>query len=187
MMWEGVEEYKKEEIKMTSVVLWEPISETRTLSAMNRMLEETLSWPLYHYHRPHSFFADGARLMPIDIYDSGDNVIVKASLPGVKLEDVDITIRDNFLTIKGEFKTEKELEKAESVCQERFSGEFTRSVTLPEGLNTDKAEAVMDQGVLTLTIPKSEEVRPKSIRVKGKKEALTPGYAEEEIGQISGA
>ena len=149
-----------------NLILWRPDSEVTSLSrSMDRLLEESLTWPLY---RPSSFFEDGGyQWIPLDIQQTGDHVVVKASLPGVKLEDVDISITGDVLTIKGELKAEEETKKAEYVYQERFSGEFSRSVVLPpEGLDTEKAKAVMENGILTLTIPRSEEAKPKSIKVK---------------------
>jgi HSP20 family protein len=95
-------------------------------------------------------------------------VVVKASLPGVKPEDVDITISGDTLTIKGETKTEEEVKREDYLYQERRYGSFSRTIALPSSLQTDKAEATFENGVLTLTIPKIEEVKPKTIKVKPK-------------------
>jgi HSP20 family protein len=127
-------------------------------------MEDVLTWPDY---RPFTFFGNGLyEHMPLDIEQTKDQLVIKVSLPGVKLEDVDISISGNVLTIKGETKEEEKTKEAEYVCRERFIGEFSRSLSLPEGLDTEKAEAVMANGILTLTIPKSEEAKPKSIKVK---------------------
>jgi HSP20 family protein len=94
--------------------------------------------------------------------------VLKAALSGLKPEDVSIDITGETLTIKGESKAEQEIKKEDYLYQERRYGAFSRSVVLPSGLKTDKAEATMEDGILTLTIPKVEEVKPKNISVKAK-------------------
>jgi HSP20 family protein len=105
------------------------------------------------------------------MYQTADDVVIKASLPGVKPEDVDVTITGDTVTIKGETKTEEEIKREDYLYQERRYGAFSRSVRLPGSLQTDKAEAVFENGVLKLTIPKAEESKPKTVKVKveGKK------------------
>jgi HSP20 family protein len=94
--------------------------------------------------------------------------VVKAALPGLKPEDVSIDITSETLTIRGENKAEQEIKKEDYLYQERRYGAFSRSLVLPSGLKPDKAEATMEDGVLTLTIPKAEGVKPKAIKVKAK-------------------
>jgi len=94
--------------------------------------------------------------------------VVKATLPGLKPDDVTIDISGDMLTIKGETKAEQEVKKEDYMYQERRYGAFSRSVILPSGLRTEKCEATMEDGVLTLTIPKAEQVKPKAIKVKAK-------------------
>jgi len=125
---------------------------------VDRLFEE--AFPRFRF----SFFGDVG--VPIDMYHTAEEVVIKAALPGVKPEDVDITIAGDTLTIKGEVKAEKEIRREDYIHQERRYGGFSRSVTLPPGLQTDKAEATFEQGILTLTIPKAEEVKPKTIKVK---------------------
>ena len=100
------------------------------------------------------------------MYHTANDVVVKAALPGVKPDDVEITIVGDTLTIKGEAKAEEEVKREDYLYQERRYGAFSRSVTLPSGLDTDKAEATFENGVLTLTIPKVEKVKPKQVKVK---------------------
>jgi HSP20 family protein len=102
------------------------------------------------------------------VYETADSVVVKTAVPGVKPEEIDITITGDVLTIKGETKTEEKVEKANYFRQERRYGAFQRSVELPGSLLTDKAKASFENGLLTLTIPKSEEVKPKTIKVEAK-------------------
>ena len=149
---------------MNNIVLYRPSELTGWGRAIDRMLSDSLTWPLYE---PFSFFGDDRHLfMPVDVQQTKDSVVVKASLPGIKLEDLDISICDGVLTIKGETKGEEETKEAEYVYKESFNGEFCRSVGLPEGLDTEKAEGFMENGILTLTIPRLEEAKPKSIKVK---------------------
>ena len=84
------------------------------------------------------------------------------------MEEVDITITGDTLTIKGETKVKEEVKREDYLHQEHRYGAFTRSVTLPSGLDTDKAGASFEDGILTLTIPKSEQVKPKQIKIKAK-------------------
>jgi HSP20 family protein len=94
--------------------------------------------------------------------------VVKAAVPGVKPEEVDVSIIGDILTIKGEHKEEKEVKEDNYFRKERRYGTFSRSVQIPVPVKTDKAEAVFDNGVLTLTLPKAEAVKPKQIKVKPK-------------------
>ena len=102
------------------------------------------------------------------MYQTPSEVVVKATLPGVKPEDVSIDITGQTLTVRGETKAEEEVKKKDYLYQERRYGSSSRSVVLPGGLRTDKAEATMEDGILPLTIPKAEEVKPKAIKVKAK-------------------
>jgi len=108
-------------------------------------------------------------VLPVDVYETDDAVVVEASIPGVKPEDVDVSITGDTLTIKGETKAERKVERENYIRQERRFGSFCRAVTLPAGLEKDKAEAEFQNGVLRITLPKAEEVKPKSIKVKVKK------------------
>jgi len=132
---------------------------------MDRLMEDALVRP----SRISTWL--GEPHLALDIYQTKDTVVVKAPLPGVKPEDVEITITGDVLTIKGETKVEENVEKEDYFFQERRYGSFSRSVTLPDGLKTDKAEASFEDGVLTLTVPKAEEHKPKSVKVKAKKVA----------------
>ena len=147
-----------------NVVRWQPFSDMVTLrQAMDRLFDDSIINP----SRLTSVFGEGAAL-PIDMYETDENVVLRASVPGVKPEEVDITITGNTLTIKGETKHEEEVKKENYFRQERSYGTFTRTITLPSSLETDKAEATFENGVLSLTIPKAEEMKPKQIKVKPK-------------------
>ena len=143
---------------------WQPFSELMSLrQAMDKLFEDSFVRP------SRALYALGEVAVPaLDIYQTPNEVVVKATLPGVKPEDVSIDITGETLTIRGESKAEQEIKKEDYLYQERRYGSFSRSVALPSGLKPDKAEATIEDGVLTLTIPKAEEVKPKAIKVKAK-------------------
>jgi HSP20 family protein len=143
---------------------WEPFREVMTLrNAMDRLFEDSIV-------RPERFWvdADGGSLLPLDIYQTDEDVVVKASLPGFKPEEVDISITGDTLTIKGEHQEDQEVKEENYLLKERRYGSFTRTLTLPVEVKSEKAEASFDNGVLNLTLPKAEEVKPKQIKVQPK-------------------
>ncbi len=147
-----------------SMMRWQPFPELVSLrQAMEKLLEDSFVTP----SRILGTLGSGVAT-PIDVYQTTNEVVVKAALPGKKPEEVDITITGDILTIKGETKAEEKIEREDYLYREHRYGTFNRSVTLPSGLNTDKAEADFNNGILTLTIPKSEETKPKQIKVKAK-------------------
>ena len=107
----------------------------------------------------------GGWLPAVDLYEDKDNLIVKAELPGMKKEDIDISLHDGFLTVSGERKEEKKTDSGESYRSERYLGRFSRSITLPTKVVADKINATYNDGVLTVVLPKSEEAKPKQIPV----------------------
>ena len=100
-----------------------------------------------------------------DVYEEKDHFIVKAELPGLKKVDIEVSFHDGGLSISGERKSETKHEDAEVYRAERFFGRFQRTVTLPTPVAVDKARASYQDGVLTVTLPKTEEARPKHIDV----------------------
>lgn len=146
-----------------SIVRWQPFDEIMSLrQAMDKLMEGSFVTPSRSFRFPE------AAAVPIDMYQTDSDVVVKATIPGVKPEELDITINGDTLTIKGETKSDKEVKNENYFYQEHRYGAFRRSVALPTGLKADKAAADFDNGVLTLTIPKAEETKPKSIKVKAK-------------------
>ena len=100
----------------------------------------------------------------LDLYQNNDNVIARVELPGMRKEDIEISLQDGMLTISGERKSETaEGEKAERT--ERYLGKFRRSISLPTQVDASKATATYRDGILTITLPKAEEARPKQIQV----------------------
>jgi HSP20 family protein len=106
------------------------------------------------------------QLAALDLYETDDKVIVKVSLPGVRPEDISITTAGHTLTVKGETVKEQEVKDEHVRRQERYRGVFTRSVSLPDYANVEKAEAASTDGVLTITMPKEKQAGSRSIPVK---------------------
>ena len=101
----------------------------------------------------------------IDVSETKDNVVVRAELPGMKREEIELTLHEGTLSISGERKTENKYEDSEIHRSERFFGRFQRSIGLPSPVNADKVKAQYQDGVLTITLPKTEEAKPKQIDV----------------------
>jgi HSP20 family protein len=149
---------------MASIVRWEPFRDMMSLrDAMDRMFEEG------GFRAPVPFgWGEGS--MAVDMYETDDSVIVKTAIPGVKADDIDVSVTGDTLTVRAETKEEEEIKRENYLRRERRFGSYCRSVTLPGGLETDRADADYSDGILTLTFPKAEAVKPKSIKVKGKQE-----------------
>jgi HSP20 family protein len=138
-----------------------PFGELLSLrTAMDRLFEDS-------FVRPPGWFSPGAldTQFPLDVRVTGDELVVEGQLPGVKAEDVDITIENGRLTIQAETKVDDERKDGDFLVREIRRGSFTRSVTLPTGLEADKATASFEEGVLTLHIPKAEQVKPRQVRI----------------------
>jgi len=101
----------------------------------------------------------------LDVYDEKDNFVVKAELPGLKKEDIEINVHNGVLTISGERKSETEKKEGQTFRSERYFGRFQRSVTLPALVNVSEVKASYKDGVLTIDLPKAEEAKPKQIAV----------------------
>lgn len=148
---------------MADLARWDPVSDLVSLrEAMNRLFEDSFirprgGWPTT---------AEGMGMLPLDVYESDDEVTVRASIPGVNPDDIDISVLGATLTIKGEKSEDREEKKGNYHLRERHYGAFQRSVNLPSQVNVDKAKAEFKDGVLMLTLPKIEVAKPKSIKVK---------------------
>lgn len=103
--------------------------------------------------------------VPVDVMDAGPEIIIRANLPGMKADDISINYLNNALTIKGEVKEDTEFQGATYLRHERRAASFSRSIGLPMALEMDSADAKFQDGVLTLRIPKSEKIRPKTIKI----------------------
>jgi len=145
---------------MTQLTSWQPFREMRR---MHNMLDRLMDQSLYGSADD----SDGyATLIPVDVYQTDDEVSIKATVPGLKAEDIQISIIGDTLSISGEIESEHEEEGREYFVRERRMGSFSRSMTLPVTVDADKAAADFEAGVLTITLPKVEAEKPKMISVK---------------------
>jgi HSP20 family protein len=126
----------------------------------------------------------GAGLLPLDVYQTDNDVVIKATIPGIAPEEVDISITGDTVTIKGEQKEETEVKDEDYMLKERRYGSFSRSVSIPVSVKSDKADATFDNGVLTLTLPKADEIKPKQIKIKPK--AMIEGAKKKKPGTSLG-
>jgi HSP20 family protein len=141
---------------------WRPFREvTRLRREMDRLWED--------------YFGSGRRALrplpaefapAVDIKETADQIVVKAEVPGMDAKDINISVTGDVLTIKGEKKSEREEKEENYHLVERSYGSFSRSLAMPAAVNMDKIEAKYDKGVLTITCPKKEEVKPKAIEIK---------------------
>jgi HSP20 family protein len=145
---------------MRTLVRWDPFSEFRGLRrAMDRGVFEFYGPTVWRN-------AETSLTFPVDLSETDGQVVVKAALPGIQPEDVDISVIDGVLTIKGETKSEEKSEAENYHRREIRYGAFSRAITLPTEVDDARAEAEFRDGVLTVTLPKAEEARPKQIKVK---------------------
>ncbi len=146
---------------MANIVPREPMREMLSLrEAMDKLFEESFVGP-----RGWLGLSGEAISLPLDVYQTENDIVVTAPVPGIKPEDIDISISGDTLTIRGETMAEERVEKGSFIRQERRYGRFERSMTLPVEVQAEKAAATFENGVLTLTLPKAEAVKPKQIKV----------------------
>jgi HSP20 family protein len=154
----------KEVTIMRAITLWRPRNDLLSWSgAVDRFFDDGLLLP--HRLSVWTPFDEG---FAMDMYREDGNLVVKAEVPGISPEELDISVKDNVLRISGESKAEEEVERENYICRERRYGSLRRSVLLPSDVDGGKAEATFENGLLTVTIPVSEEVKPESIKVKVK-------------------
>ncbi|MCB8982114.1 MAG: Hsp20/alpha crystallin family protein, partial [Ardenticatenaceae bacterium] len=132
----------------------------RMRNEIDRLFEDAFSAPVGKWERSSVWG------FPLDVTENDDTFTVKAAVPGMNPDDLDITISDNVLTIKGETHSEETKEDEKVHLQERRLGSFMRSISLPTPVESDNVDATYENGVLTLSIPKAAEVKPKRISIK---------------------
>ena len=147
---------------MSNLTRWEPVREMMTLrEAMDRLFDDAFTRPVN--------LRDGGWSAPaVDMYQTDDEVVVSVALPGFKADDVQINVTGEVLTIRGELKHEDEKKDKAWHMREQRWGSFERSISLPTEVTADQAVADFENGILTITLPKAEEVKPKTINVKAK-------------------
>ena len=139
---------------------WSPVEQLSTLrEEINRLFDS----PFGDLTRRMELFSGWAPAL--DLYEDKDNLIVKAELPGMKREEIDISVHDGTLTISGERKYEEKNADLEPYRSERFFGRFHRTLALPKPVQSDKAKATYKDGILTVVLPKTEEAKLKQIEV----------------------
>ncbi|MBC7264168.1 MAG: Hsp20/alpha crystallin family protein [Chloroflexi bacterium] len=146
-----------------SLRAWEPFREME--EEMERFFEE---WPFRG--RPPFPWSRRALMARewtprVDMFDREDKVIVKVELPGVKREDIDVSVVGGVLTIKGERKGEENVRDEDYYCCERFRGSFYRAIQLPTEVDADRIEATYADGILEITLPKVPEIKPKKVSI----------------------
>ena len=153
-----------------SLIRWNPVRDLTTIPSdlfgMQREINRMFDNFFRGIQEEDSSFS--AWTPAVDIAEHDDAYLVKVELPGVSKDDVKITLESNILTIRGEKKQEKETKKENYHRMERSYGSFQRSFTLPSTVKSDKIDAVYKDGILTVTLPKEEEAKPKQIEVKVK-------------------
>lgn len=133
------------------------------LSDLRQEIDRLFESPLAELAETPSLFAGWTPA--IDVYENKENIVVAAELPGMKKEDIDVTLHEGTLSISGERKSESKAEAGETYRTERFFGRFQRTVSLPTPVAADKVKADYKDGILTVTLPKTEEAKPKQINV----------------------
>lgn len=144
-----------------AIVRWRPFRDMMNIQEeMNKLFDDFLGRPLMRTE-----WSEGVWNPSVDISETKDNVIIKAEMPGLSKEDVKISLQDNMLTLTGEKKQEKEEKEANYHRVERSYGAFSRSFALSTSVKSDKIKATYQDGVLSITLPKTEEVKPKEIPI----------------------
>jgi len=144
-----------------AIVRWEPLRDLMTTQrGFDRLFKEAFT----------PFFGEGEPSTrtwapPVDIYENENDIVLKAELPGIDPKDVEVKVEDNTLYLKGERKFEKEVKDENYHRIERSYGSFARSFSLPNSINAEKVKAEFKDGLLTLTLPKREEAKPKTIKI----------------------
>jgi len=140
---------------MTKIVRWSPFHNT-LFDDVDRFFAPTT--PQTHVARSWG--------VAIDVAENDDAYVLKASVPGINPDDLEITLENKVLTLKGEAQKDEEFENNQYHVRERRFGSFSRSVRFPVDVNSEEVTAAYENGILTLTVPKAEAVKPKRIEVK---------------------
>lgn len=151
------------------IVKTEPARALSTFEEMERRVEDLFRMPFSFMEPsrwPRKRMSEMEGVSPIvDVFEEGDNFVVKAEIPGMKKEDIEVSLTDDMVTISGEKKHEEKVEKKDYYRLERSYGSFSRSFRLPKEVQTDKAKATFKDGVLEVKVPKSEEAKKKEKKI----------------------
>jgi HSP20 family protein len=147
---------------MANITRFDPFHEMVSLrQAMDRLLEDSFVSPLTW----RTFEGEGFT-PALDVHQTPDEIVVTAALPGVDQKDVEITLTGQTLQIRGELKADEKVERGQYLYRERRLGSFSRQLELPVRVDGDKTQATFAKGLLTLRIPKADEVKPRQIQIK---------------------
>ena len=147
-----------------ALVKYNPLRELRSMQEqMNKLLN--LSW---NHDLSGEDLKEGIWQPSVDIYETEDSIVIKAELPDVDQKDIEVRIEDSTLILRGERKHEGDVKKENYHRIERYFGTFQRSFSLPTTVQQDNVSATCERGVLTITLPKKEDTRPKQIKVEVK-------------------
>lgn len=157
---------------MSRIVRWDPVREMVSMrNQMDRLMSDVFSTPASWQNDEYA----GFMRLALDVSENDNNYTVHASLPGIKAEGVEISFSENTLTIKGETKDERVDENEKWHLRERRFGSFMRSLSLPTAIKADAIDAKFEDGVLTLILPKAEEVKPRRIAIKANGQKMVEG------------
>jgi len=148
------------------LIPWKPF---RELEELGRHFEDIFGRPFLSSVLRHLPIEERGWAPPIEVFEKEDKFVVKAELPGMKEEDIDVSVVGDTLTLKGERKAETEVKEEDYYCCERSYGSFFRSIALPSTVDAKKIEASFEDGVLEVSLPKAAEVKPKKISISAKK------------------
>ena len=129
----------------------------RTPSMIDRFFED--------WNRSLSDFAQDGQALAMDVHENDEAYIITADIPGVDSDNIDIRLHENVLTIQAETRRENHTENGNTLVRERYAGRVSRSVRLPQPVNSEAVEASYDNGVLSLVVPKAEEIKPRRITI----------------------
>ncbi len=141
-----------------TLVRWDPFREIAKIhDRLSRVLADTRFTGEEGY---------GAWVPPVDIFERGDDLVIRAELPGLRREDIEVRVENGSLVLRGERRRDEDIDEANAYRLERIYGTFTRSFALPRTVDTAKIQATYRDGVLEVVIPKSEEAKPKKVEIR---------------------
>jgi len=147
--------------------VWRPFRELAPFREFERMRREMdRLWDSFLERKPTTIEEEGEFLPALDLAETDNELVVKCEVPGLEPKDIDISLSDGMLTIKGEKKQEREEKQADYHLVERSYGAFSRSIQLPKEVQGEKINASYKNGILKITLPKSEEAKKKEIKIK---------------------
>lgn len=149
-----------------SIVKWSPMKELETMRRdMERLFEDVFEPTLRRRRWWPKPSEEGIIVPSINMYDRKNEIVVKAEIPGVEKDNIDLSITKDGLTLKGEFKKDEEVKEEDYYSREISHGSFTRTISLPAEVDSEKAKASFKNGILEIVLPKKEEAKPKEIKV----------------------